>query len=1031
MRYFYSLLFTLLIVFGQSNLQAQILTASPANFTLDDEVTITYNATLGNKALESHTGKIYLHTGVISSPGAGWSNVQGSWGQAIPRLEMSELANAQYSFTMVPRQFYGLGPDDEAHTLAFVFRNADGSLAGKMGDGTDIFLSLSEPEVEITNFGSKNYQSHTLKGDVLSIETDNGSVAIQVWADGITRVDLNSPAHSANAESYAVIAENENARVTVTDGGSYLLYDALETDVYIQKSPLQLKFIHRGDTLLSEEVGFYEQDEYVGTRFKLNNTETLHGTGSRAIPYNRRGRELKLYNEAHYGYTKGAPVLNVSIPFLVSSRGYGIFFDNHYGGKLDAGSTDQNIMDWRFRGGPATYYVLAAQDYTQLLGRYSELTGKQPLPPRWALGFIQSKYGYKDEAETRDIVNKLQQDSIPLDALVLDLYWFGVEGDMGRLDWDKQKFPTAEAMVKDLEAKGVNTVLITEPYFTQQSGNFDVLAEQGLLVENEQGEPYLIEDFWAGPAGLIDITKPEAQDWMWQYYKKHIQTGVQGWWSDLGEPENHPADMRHQGGLKPYEVHNIFSLLWMKSLYEGYQREFPAQRVFNLIRSGYAGMQRYASFPWSGDIERSWQGLQAQIPIMVSMSMSGVPYMHSDLGGFTGGGKQPELYTRWLQFGAFGPIMRAHGAGGIPPEPIFYDEPYRSIVRDYIQLRYRLSPYLYSLAYKNSIEGTPLALPMNFFEPSNSKLAVIDDQYFLGESLLIAPVTEMGKTSREVVLPAGHWVDFWTGRVLSGNRTLSVAAPLERLPMMVKGGAILPMISERNSLSTYRTDSLTLQYYLAGNGNSEFTLYDDNGQTNNTAQSEMLKLSANSNAGKLSLSIEKSGESFNGAPAQRYVVWQIRGMQSQPSGVSWAGQSLTAASVPAQLGAGKMYYNAETKTLWVAGNYSSGRAMVEVNYEARPTGQMEIGTLRIIEPSKSSGNYLLGFEAPASGSYTLEVRNDQGRTIFIKAFQDVAAGVHQASWNGADSRLNKLPAGSYTILVTTRNAKESRVLELR
>ena len=416
---------------------------------------------------------------------------------------------------------------------------------------------------------------------------------------------------------------------------------------------------------------------------------------------------------------------------------------------------------------------------------------------------------------------------------------------------------------------------------------------------------------------------------------------------------------------------------------------------------------------------------------MVSMSMSGVPYMHSDLGGFTGGEKQPELYARWLQFGAFGPLMRAHGSGGIPPEPIYYDEPIKSIVRDYIKLRYRLSPYLYTLAHKNTQEGLPIALPMNFFDHKNRSLTDVNDQYFFGEDMLIAPVTEQGKTSREVLLPAGQWVDYWTGRVYQGNRTISVAAPLETLPIFIKGGAILPTISDRASLSTYATDSLVLQYYLAGEGSSQFSLYDDNGKTTDMSQSELLNLTASNRNGKLMLALEKNGNSFEGAPQQRYIVWQIRGMQSKPQQVMWGSNNLQEAASAEALGAGKMYYDADEKTLWLAGNYSAGRSEVTVSYTPiKDNGQSM--NLQIVAPETVTGEAVnLGFIAPEAGNYTLEVRDKEGRTVFLKAFMNAAAGLHSANWSGTDSRLKKLEPGAYNLVLTTKNSVERKNIKLK
>ena len=224
-------------------------------------------------------------------------------------------------------------------------------------------------------------------------------------------------------------------------------------------------------------------------------------------------------------------------------------------------------------------------------------------------------------------------------------------------------------------------------------------------------------------------------------------------------------------------VHNVYSQFWAQMLSDKYKQEYPNQRLFNLIRSGYAGMQRYSTFPLSGDIQRSYDGLKTQVQIMLSMGMSGVAYSHSDLGGFTGGPKNPELYTRWLQYGAFCPIMRAHGEG-VPAEPIFYDSKYKNIVRDYINLRYKLLPYNYTLSYENTTTGIPIARSINFYEPENTSISNVCDEYFWGDNFLVAPVFEANATSRNVIFPKGKWINYWTNEIYNGNSTTKVDVPL-------------------------------------------------------------------------------------------------------------------------------------------------------------------------------------------------------------------------------------------------------------
>jgi alpha-glucosidase (family GH31 glycosyl hydrolase) len=280
---------------------------------------------------------------------------------------------------------------------------------------------------------------------------------------------------------------------------------------------------------------------------------------------------------------------------------------------------------------------------------------------------------------------------------------------------------------------------------------------------------------------------------------------------------------------KARDVHSIYPLTWAKTIFDGYQKDFPEQRVFNLARSGGAGMQRYATFPWSGDVFRSWGGYNAQIPIMLGMSMSGIGYMHADAGGFAQGEKDAELYIRWMEFAAFTPIYRAHADPAVAaPEPIFWDEATQKIVKEYVNMRYRFLPYTYSLAYQNTTSGRPLAMPINYFEPNNTKLAAINDEYLWGKDLLIAPIQEKGKSSRTVYFPKGRWINWWTSEVASDSTVVN--APLEQVPIFAKSGSIVPMTINLKNTEAYTGDTLVVRYFADDTQKAEFTLYDDNGK---------------------------------------------------------------------------------------------------------------------------------------------------------------------------------------------------------
>lgn len=476
-------------------------------------------------------------------------------------------------------------------------------------------------------------------------------------------------------------------------------------------------------------LNYFDSGKFKGFHFKLAYDEKIFGTGERSVPLDRRGFRLNLNNNPAYGYGLNAHNLNYSVPFIVSSKGYGVFFDNPSRGYLDIGKSQHDVLEYGASSGELTFYVIPGKNIDEILRKYQALVGTQPIPARWVFGNLMSRFGYRNEDQLMSIVDKMKQENFPVDAVILDLFWFGdsIKGTLGNLDWvNKKAWPNPEKMISNLKMQGINTILITEPFVLNTTPNYQ--PSKKFQAVDSTGNPYLLTNFYFGNGGLLDLFRKDAQGWFWNKYKKQISIGVAGWWGDLGEPETHPSAMLHNLKdlgftrlFKADEVHNIFGHYWDKMLFDKYAKEYPGVRLFNLNRSGYAGSARYGVFPWSGDVGRNWQGLQAQLPVMLGMSMSGVPYIHADAGGFAQGEGDPELYTRWIQFAVFTPVLRPHGTAlgdldpavkNIPSEGALYDNPYKSIARKYIQLRYQLLPYNYTLAYKQAKFGEPLVRPI-------------------------------------------------------------------------------------------------------------------------------------------------------------------------------------------------------------------------------------------------------------------------------------------------------------------------------
>ncbi len=740
------------------------------------------------------------------------------------------------------------------------------------------FLSgVSEEEL----FTPDKYISHKLVDNHLEIETENGKTEIRFLNEKILEVQFSNPDNARIDSSHAVIMEAGNIPVSLQETKDKLIFSGGELSALIYKNPFSIFYILSGDTLARQWAGFFDNDSARGFGFWMDKDESIYGTGFRTIPTNRRGYKVELYNQPHYGYSLNAPNLNFSVPLALSSKCYAIFFDNVQRGYLDIGKSKSNILEFGSGGGKMGYYFIADTNFDSLMKSYAELTGFQPMPPRWAFGNLMSRFGYRNPQEITNIVDKMQDEKFPLDAVIIDLYWFGKgeHGDfrMGDIEWDYSVWPEPEQMIARLKKKGVKTILVTEPFILEESRNFEPLSKQGLLSTDNNGKTFVIEDFWFGHSGLLDIFKPAARDWFWQKYKNQIEIGVDGWWGDLGEPEKHPSGMQHVVGSSD-EVHNIYAHYWNKMLFERYAQQYPETRLFNLNRSGFAGSQRFAVFPWSGDVYRSWEGLQAQFPAVLGMTLSGFSYMHSDLGGFAQGEKDEELYTRWLQYGAFNPVFRPHSSK-IPSEPIFFSDSVKDVVRKYIKLRYRLMPYNYSMAWKNSTEGTPLTRPLFFEEPDNPELRNIDDEYFWGDEFLIAPVIEKGRKERDVYLPKGVWFNFFTGKKLSGGRWIKEKVRFENIPVFVRAGSFIPMVPDFYSTSFYSSDTFRINYYPDTTvPESEFIIYEDDGKTAGAYKKglyELIKLRGRTFEDLILIDVSREGGEYEGMPAKRKMEFVI------------------------------------------------------------------------------------------------------------------------------------------------------------
>lgn len=730
----------------------------------------------------------------------------------------------------------------------------------------------------------------------LELTTSDGRYLIKPYSAAIVETTFIPRGERLDPASHAVVLTPGQVPVTLKEEAGRIVYATEGISVTVERKPFRISYAYKGQPLVAEKRGFGRADGHDTIEFALDDGEALYGAGARAVGMNRGGNRFRLYNKADYGYGARSELLNYTIPVALSSKKYAIHFDNPQVGWLDFDSRKDGTLRYEVIGGRKTYQVVAGDNWDGVMANYTLLTGRQPLPPRWAFGNFASRFGYKTEAETRAVVERFAEEKIPLDAVVLDLYWFGktVQGTMGNLDWDRDNFPHAEKMMADFKAKGVKTVVVTEPFVLTTSRRWQEAVDQGVLALDKAGKPYTY-DFFFGNTGLIDLYKPQARDWWWNIYRTLKEQGVSGWWGDLGEPEVHPSDLLHASGTAD-QVHNRYGHDWAGLIANGYRKDYPAERPFILMRAGYSGSQRHGLIPWSGDVARSWGGLQSQMEISLQMGMQGLAYMHSDLGGFAGAVLDDELYVRWLQYGVFQPIFRPHAQEAVASEPVFRSDRAKVLAREAVWLRYAMLPYNYTIAFDNQQTGMPLMRPLFFAEPNGGEGGDRASTYLWGPDFLVTPIVQPGATRAEVYFPnsGSVWFDFHTGQAHRGGILETVRPSEANIPVYVRAGAFVPMAKVVQTTRDYTGDEIDLHYYHdASVPASSGKMYHDDGETANAFEQgkyEIVRFASSFADRRLEIGFAtETGRAQ--AAAQRAFSLKVHNVAARPRGVTIDGRA--------------------------------------------------------------------------------------------------------------------------------------------
>lgn len=725
----------------------------------------------------------------------------------------------------------------------------------------------------------------------------------------VVRVRM-SPSGSFQPDaSYAIEGAPPHAKARLTTQGAVTeLRSETGTRVTIRRSPELAISIHDSAGRLvvaadpSRPMAFNTKDHSVETSFRRDDFELYYGFGEKTFPISRHQQHMVMWNADVPDYPAGHDPSYQSIPFFIAlheGRSYGLFFNNTWRSWFDMGKTDPQRYSFGANGGELDYYVFtggAGRTPAGVLRDYTALTGRGALPPLWALGYQQSRWSYMTQEKVLDVAREFRKRQIPADVLYLDIDHM----DGFRVfTWNPKTFPNPRKMLAQLHDDGFHAVTIVDPgvKFDQDYAIYRSGRDQGLYVRSPDGSE-LHEKVWPGVCAFPDFTLPAARAWFGSLYKSALALGVDGFWNDMNEPgvfaadnfnkpeislgpqKTFPLSARHAGDGIPgshAQYHNVYGMQMARASFEGLRGLRPDQRPFVLTRAGFAGVQRYAAV-WTGDNSPTWSHLALTIPMLTNLSVSGVPFVGADVGGFMGS-PSAELHARWLQAAALTPYFRTHSNDvSAPREPWAFGADYETINRSTIELRYQLMPYLYTLFADNEGSGTPPMRPLWFAYPGDVRASLVEDQFLLGGDLLVAPVLHEGRTSREVYFPKGDaWVDWWDGSRHQGGTAAIIRAPLDRLPLFVRAGASIPTAPVVQHTADMKTVPLTFVVAVGANGSSHAFQDAGDGYGYRKGASRTIRLAQDENGLRLDTPLNKG--------FQRLGAVELIGLSVAPASV--------------------------------------------------------------------------------------------------------------------------------------------------
>jgi len=745
------------------------------------------------------------------------------------------------------------------------------------------------------------------------VELIAGAARVRVTAfrPGVFRVRLAPDGAFPKDLSWAVIESPDPPAIKIEENQKEIRILAGDLAATVQKSPLLINFFDAaGNLLLADEpslpMGWNGQQVHVWKKMPLE--ENYYGLGDKSGPMNRRNRAFTNWNTDAFGWQESTDPLYKAIPFFIGLRkgaAYGLFFDNTYWSSFDFGKESRDYFSFGAEGGELNYYFFEGPGPKAIVERFTALTGRPPLPPLWSLGYQQCRYSYYPEARVREIARLLREKGIPADTIYLDIDY---QEGYAPFTINRQYFPNFEKMIADLREQGFHIILITDLHIKRDPGHgympFDSGVKNDVFVKNPDGSVY-VGMVWPEESVFPDFTLTRVRDWWGSLYKDFVSIGVAGFWNDMNEPavfrypqKTMPLDVLHRlddgTTITHRAAHNIFGMQNARATYDGLRKLEGDERPFVLTRAAYAGTQRFAA-TWTGDNLATWNHISMSTPMLLSMGLSGYAFVGDDIGGF-GSSPPADLLTRWYELGAFNPIYRNHAAKEtLGHEPWVNGPEHEAIRRKYIELRYRLLPYIYSTTEETTRTGMPLMRPVFLEYPQSPEFYSDDRDFFFGPDFFVAPVVKETLDIHGVSLPPGEWYDFWTSEKHTGKDQINLHPRLDEVPLYVRAGAIVPMQPLVQNTGETPKGPLELRVYIPTSSAARDcwgTLYQDDGHTFAYQKGEFLRANYSCQVSASTVTVTSTMEKSDFQPWWKSAELTLYGSLDAPREVSIGGETI-------------------------------------------------------------------------------------------------------------------------------------------